>query len=79
LWNGIKRQAVHLPYGRTAKSFIFLHILLSRLKKAMASIKTRQKIQSVIKTPSGLADFKDKEKIYYAEVDRGITLWEGKE
>lgn len=45
----------------------------------MASIKTRQKIQSVIKTPSGLADFKDKEKIYYAEVDRGITLWEGKE
>jgi predicted nucleotidyltransferase len=49
------------------------------VKKTMASIKTRQKIQSVIKTPSELADFRDKEKIYYAEVDRGIVLWENKE
>ena len=48
-------------------------------KKIVASIKARQKIQSVIKTPSELADFKDKEKTYYAEVDRGITLWEKKE
>lgn len=48
-------------------------------KKAVASIKTRQKIQSVIKTPSEFADFKGKEKTYYAEVDRGITLWEEKE
>lgn len=48
-------------------------------KKIIASIKTRQKIQSVIKTPSELADFKGKEKTYYAEVDRGITLWEKKE
>ena len=48
-------------------------------KKAIASIKTRQKIQYVIKTPSELADFRDKEKTYYAEVDRGITLWENKE
>ena len=48
-------------------------------KKIIASIKTRQKIQSVIKTPSDIASFKDKEKTYYAEVDRGITLWEKKE
>ena len=48
-------------------------------KKIIASIKTRQKIQSVIKTPSELADFKGKEKTYYDEVDRGITLWEKKE
>ena len=48
-------------------------------KKMFASIKTRQRIQSVIKTPSELADFKRKEKTYYAEVDRGITLWEEKE
>jgi hypothetical protein len=33
----------------------------------------------VIKTPSDFASFKDKEKTYYAEVDRGITLWEKKE
>jgi Nucleotidyltransferase domain. len=48
-------------------------------KKMIASIKTRQKIQPVIKTPSELADFKGKEKTYYTEVDRGITLWERKE
>lgn len=48
-------------------------------KKIIASIKTRQKIQAVVKTPSELADFRGKEKTYYAEVDRGITLWEGKE
>lgn len=48
-------------------------------KKIAASIKTRQKIQAVVKTPSEFADFKGKEKIYYAEVDRGITLWERKE
>jgi predicted nucleotidyltransferase len=48
-------------------------------KKIIASIKTRQKIQSVIKTPSDIANFKDREKTYYAEVDRGIILWEKKE
>ena len=48
-------------------------------KKAIASIKTKQKIQCVIKTPSDLADFIGKEKTYYAEVDRGITLWNEKE
>ena len=48
------------------------------VKKAIASLKTKQKIQSVIKTPSEVASFRDKEKTYYAEVDRGITLWEDK-
>ncbi len=49
------------------------------VKKAMASIKTRQNVQSVIKTASELADFREKEKTYYAEVDRGIVLWDKKE
>lgn len=49
------------------------------VKKAMASIKTRQNVQFVIKTPSELSDFREKEKTYYAEVDRGIVLWEKKE
>jgi len=48
-------------------------------KRLIGSIKTRQKIQSVIRTPSELADFKSKDKVYYTEVDRGITLWEKKE
>lgn len=75
-------------YGSTSRgendpsSDIDLFILSNEpeaVKKIFAAIKTRQKIQSVIKTPSELADFKDKEKTYYAEVDRGITLWERKE
>jgi len=48
-------------------------------KKAVSSLKTKQKIQFVIKTPSELPDFERREKVYYAEVDRGITLWEKKE
>lgn len=48
-------------------------------KKVIISTKTRQKIQAVIKTPSELPDFEKKEKVYHAEVDRGITLWERKE
>ena len=75
-------------YGSTSRgendpaSDIDLFILSQQpdaAKKIIGSIKTRQKIQSVIKTPSELADFKGKEKVYYAEVDRGITLWEQKE
>ncbi len=75
-------------YGSTSRgendpaSDIDLFILSNEpeiVKKVISSIKTRQKIQSVIKTPSELADFKEKEKTYYAEVDRGITLWEKKE
>jgi len=48
------------------------------VKKVISTMKTRQKIQGVIKTPSEFTDFKEKEKTYYAEVDRGITLWEEK-
>jgi len=45
-------------------------------RKIISSIKTRQKIQAIIKTPSEFADFKRSEKVYYAEVERGIILWE---
>ena len=75
-------------YGSTSRgendptSDIDLFILSQEPEEAnkiITSIKTRQKIQSVIKTPSELADFKGKEKTYYAEVDRGIILWEKRE
>lgn len=75
-------------YGSTSRgendptSDIDLFILSQEpdaVKKVILSINTRQKVQSVIKTPSELADFSGKEKTYYAEVDRGITLWEEKE
>lgn len=75
-------------YGSTSRgendpsSDIDLFILSSEpeaIKNTIAAIKTRQKVQSVIKTPSELADLREKDKTYYAEVDRGITLWEKKE
>ena len=64
------------------KSDIDLFILAKdpeAVKSIISGLKTKRKIQSVIKSPSELADFKDKEKVYYDEVNRGITLWEEKE
>ena len=48
-------------------------------KDAISSIKTKQKIQAVIKTASELANFKESEKVFMQEVERGIVLWEEKE
>lgn len=48
-------------------------------KDAVSSIKTKQKIQAVIKTASELASFKESEKVFMQEVERGIVFWEEKE
>lgn len=48
-------------------------------KDAVSSIKTKQKIQAVIKTASELASFKESEKVFMQEVERGIVLREEKE
>ena len=48
-------------------------------KDVISSIKTKQKIQAVVKTSSELAGFKEDEKVFMQEVDRGIVLWEEKE
>jgi predicted nucleotidyltransferase len=45
-------------------------------ERIISSLKTKRKLQTVIKTPSELADFKKDEKVYYNEVERGIVLWE---
>jgi len=45
-------------------------------KKAISLAKSKLKMQTVIKTPSELADFKKDEKVYYNEVERGIVIWE---
>ncbi len=45
-------------------------------KDAISSIKAKQKIQAVIKTSSELTSFKETEKVFMQEVDRGIVLWE---
>lgn len=48
-------------------------------KRAVSSIKTKQKLQVVIKTASELISFKESEKVFMQEVERGIVLWEEKE
>lgn len=48
-------------------------------KDAFTSIKSRQKIQAVVKTASEFASFKESEKVFMQEVERGIVLWEEKE
>ncbi len=49
------------------------------IKVKLSKIKLSRKIQTVIKTPSEIPEFKEKEKIFFEEVSRGITLWEAKE
>ena len=48
-------------------------------KGILSSLKLKRKIQAVVKSPSEWAEFKDKEKVFYEEVNRGITLFEEKE
>jgi len=48
-------------------------------KNAISAIKSKQKIQAVIKTASELTSFKETEKVFMQEVERGIVLWEEKE
>ncbi|MCM8771329.1 MAG: nucleotidyltransferase domain-containing protein, partial [Candidatus Omnitrophica bacterium] len=48
-------------------------------KDIISSIKSKQKLQTVIKTQAELANFKESEKVFMQEVERGIVLWEEKE
>lgn len=48
-------------------------------KEAVSSIKTKQKIQAVIRTATEMTSFKESEKVFMQEVERGIALWEEKE
>jgi predicted nucleotidyltransferase len=45
-------------------------------KRILASEKLKRKIQPVILTPLKWSEFKEKEKAFSEEVDRGIVLWE---
>lgn len=47
-------------------------------KEAISAIKSKQKIQAVVKTSSELVSFKESEKTFMQEVERGIALWEEK-
>jgi hypothetical protein len=45
----------------------------------ISSIKTKQKLQAVIKSASELTSFMESEKVFMHEVERGIVLWEEKD
>lgn len=48
-------------------------------RETISSIKTKQKLQTVIKNVSEFASFKESEKVFIQEVERGIVLREEKE
>lgn len=48
-------------------------------KGAIASLRMKRKIQAVVKTPVELPELKEKDGVFWGEVERGIVLWEGKE
>jgi predicted nucleotidyltransferase len=45
-------------------------------KTVLSSVRIKRKIQSVVKSPSEFVDFKEREKIFCDEINRGIILWE---
>ncbi len=48
-------------------------------KDMLSAIRIKRKIQAVVKSPSESADLKDKERVFYGEVDRGIVLWQDRQ
>jgi predicted nucleotidyltransferase len=57
--------------------FVLTHDSLA-VRKTITATRIKRKIQAVVKTPSEFAEFKDKEKVFWSEVERGIVLWEKK-
>ena len=49
------------------------------VKEALAAQKPARRIQPVVLTPSEYSQFKETERTFYEEVNRGIMLWEKKE
>lgn len=48
------------------------------VRDIISSLKLKRKMQAVVKTASEFSDFKEKEKVFCNEIDRGIVLWEEK-
>lgn len=66
----------------TFSSDIDLFILSRDPEKIMelcSSFKSERRIQPIILSPAELTDFKDREKTFFDEIERGIVLWEEKE
>lgn len=48
------------------------------IKKMISSTKLGRKIQAIIKTPAEFADLKESDRIFFHEIENGISLWERK-
>jgi len=44
----------------------------------LSKAKVKRRIQAVVKTPSGYAEFTEKNRTFQKEIERGIVLWEEK-
>ena len=49
------------------------------IKNLLSSLRLKRKIQAIIKSPSELAEFIEKEPIFNGEINMGISLWEESE
>lgn len=80
-----KKIVLYGSVGRgedTSDSDLDLFVLTADPAVAEGKIPKRwagRKVQAVIKTPSDWVEFKDKEPVFYDEVNRGIVLWEVQE
>ncbi|MGB7295890.1 MAG: nucleotidyltransferase domain-containing protein [Candidatus Aminicenantales bacterium] len=65
-----------------ASSDIDLFILSKdpeNIRELLASFKTDRKMQPIILAPTEWPDFKEREKVFFEEIEKGIVLWEEKE
>ena len=51
----------------------------AQAKEILNTANLKRKIQAIVMSPVELSTNKEKNKVFYAEVDRGIILWEKKE
>lgn len=46
------------------------------VNEVLASERLKRKMQAIVKSPSEMVEFRQKESVFAQEIDRGITLWE---
>ena len=66
----------------TSSSDIDLFILSrdpDTTKRYLSSFKMKQRIQPIILVPAELHEFREREKVLFDEIERGIVLWEERE
>jgi predicted nucleotidyltransferase len=57
--------------------FLIITNDIDSVQNMIQGYRFKREIEPKIFTPVGLATLREKEKVFYNEIDRGITLWEG--